>query len=120
MVQRNDQAITYTYDNAGNITQETFADGSHDDYTYDSYGELLTATDSSGATSFTYDALGDLTSVSYPNGQSLNYSYDSKAFSSRSSIKADTQSITSTIPWAVPGRCWMGRAIRSRHTAMTP
>ena len=54
-----------------------FADGSHDNFTYDAEGDMLTATDSSGTTKFTYNTQGSLASVTYPDGKSLTYAYNS-------------------------------------------
>src|SRR5262249_24116603 len=53
---RRDQLIRYTYDARGLVTRRTHADGSHEDYTYDDRGNLLTATDENGTTTYEYDA----------------------------------------------------------------
>ena len=44
-------------------------------YTYDSQGNLITATDPSGVTTLTYDSGDRLTGVAYPDGQSIDYTY---------------------------------------------
>ena len=48
------------------MTQETFADGSQTDFTYDARGNMLTATDASGTITMQYDSADDLTMISYP------------------------------------------------------
>ena len=69
--------ITYTYDEAGNITQietptQTISK------TYDALNRLKTVTDSQGTVTYDYDAVGRQTQISYPSSITTNYSYDSR------------------------------------------
>lgn len=70
------QAIQYTHNARGQLTRKSHADGSHEDYTYDNRGNLLTASDEHGTTTFQYDAGDRLTRVTYPNGRFLAYTRD--------------------------------------------
>ena len=45
--------------------------------TYDSFGNLVTATDSTGTTTLSYDSANRLTEILYPDGLFLKYTYDS-------------------------------------------
>jgi RHS repeat-associated protein len=73
---RNGAVISYTRNAAGQVTRRAFADGTHQDYTYDARGNLLTAADPTGTTTFAYDAGDRLTRVTYPGGRFLAYTYD--------------------------------------------
>ncbi len=74
------QAIGFVYNSQGLVTTENFADGSSYSYTYDSRGNLLTATSTSGTIRFQYgDSVNPdlLTEVDYPSGQYLKFAYNS-------------------------------------------
>ena len=74
----NGQPIQYTYNTAGQIATESFSNGSQYAYTYDAFGKMLTATDSTDTTTFTYDPVTQLmTEVLYPTGMYLKFSYNS-------------------------------------------
>jgi YD repeat-containing protein len=75
-VNRNGQAIASAYNANGQLKQETFPDGGSFAYTFDSHGNLLTATDATGATTFTYNAADELTNVTYPDGTFLLFTLD--------------------------------------------
>ena len=68
--------MTYTYNAAGQVTQQTFPDGSHTDFTYDSHGNLVTAMDAAGVIILTYDAADRLTRIDYPDGMFLQFTLD--------------------------------------------
>ena len=65
-------------------------------YTYDTQGNLITATDGTGVTTLTYDTGDRLASVTYPNGQSLNYTYDTVGRRSQMVVKQGS-SVTQTV-----------------------
>jgi YD repeat-containing protein len=74
---------TYTYDDAGRVTQKTEADpAGHDTsrtwrYGYDSAGHLTsTTTPDNAATTQHWNTAGDLTTVTQPNGLTVQYTYD--------------------------------------------
>ncbi|BGE87347.1 hypothetical protein Ms3S1_37830 [Methylosinus sp. 3S-1] len=72
---------TFTYDAKGNLLTETVASGSSSStrsYTYNTFGQVLTATDPLGrVTKYAYDAMGNLTSETNPRGHVTAYtSYD--------------------------------------------
>ena len=80
IINANGQAISETYNNLGELTSEEFGGGVQDTYTYDSHGNLLTATGADGTTTFVYgdpDLPDLITEVTYPNGMFLQYSYGS-------------------------------------------
>jgi RHS repeat-associated protein len=61
-------AVTYSYDAAGQVTAMTDGTGSSS-YTYDTFGELATATNGAGNTvTYGHDGDGNQTSVTYPLG----------------------------------------------------
>jgi RHS repeat-associated protein len=73
---RKGAVISFTRNAAGQVTRRSFADNTHQDYTYYPNGDLHTATDASGTTTFAYDAGDRLTRVTYPDGRFLEYTYD--------------------------------------------
>jgi len=73
---RRDQAVGFIYNAAGQVTRQTFPDGSHTDFTYDARGNLRTATDATGTVTFAYDAADRLTRVDYPGGTFLQFTLD--------------------------------------------
>ncbi len=73
---RRGHVIGFTRDSAGHITQQSFADGSHLDYTFDARDRLLSMTDETGTTTFTYDTKDRLTKAAYPGDRLLQFSYD--------------------------------------------
>ena len=68
--------VSIQWDSDGNLTRKSYADGTHVDYTYDTRGNLTSATDSTGTTTFTYYANDYLTRIDYPGGQWLAFTYD--------------------------------------------
>ena len=71
-------------------------------YTYDSHGNLLTATDATGTTTFTYDPTTEhADEVAYPNGTSLTFSYNAAGQRSKWWIRPASRRITATIPRAI-------------------
>ena len=73
----NGETITYTYDEAGNITHietptQTISK------TYDALNRLTSVTDDQGTTTYAYDAIGRQTQITYPNGVTTSYTYDSR------------------------------------------
>ena len=76
-INRDGQAIGYTYYPNGLMASETFPGGSQDTFTYDSQQNLVSMTDSTGTTTFAYDAADQLTKVTYPGGSFLEYTYNS-------------------------------------------
>lgn len=74
----NGDVVTWTYDNANQLTREQRGgDDSYDmNYTYDSVGNRSTKVDSSGTTTYTYDAANELTAATDPGSDITTYSYD--------------------------------------------
>jgi RHS repeat-associated protein len=72
---------TFTLDPSdGNVTRRTDPDGLHEDWTYNSAGQVLTDTDRNGhTTSYAYDSYGQLTTITYPGAGSpqVRIAYDS-------------------------------------------
>ena len=72
--------LSYTYDDAGNLTSTTSsnAGGTENTYTYDALNRLETVVSpiSTNPTSYSYDANGNLATVSTSNGVTHTYSYD--------------------------------------------
>ena len=67
-INRDGQAIGYTYNSQGLLTSETFPDGSQDTFTYDGHENLVSMTDSTGTTTFAYHPADRLIKVTYPDG----------------------------------------------------
>lgn len=69
----------YVYDSKGNKTRVTTPDGNFSDYTYDSAGNVLTATNYPNGipstTSYTYDLNNRLLSVKSPKAEITEYTY---------------------------------------------
>jgi RHS repeat-associated protein len=60
---------TYTLDTHGNVLRRTDPDGLHEDWTYNTAGQMLTDTDRNGhATTYHYDAYGRPDQVTHPAG----------------------------------------------------
>jgi RHS repeat-associated protein len=75
----NSNTTTFSLDSHGNVLEEFQPGGVHEEWTYNSAGEVLTATDGNGnTTTFTYNSLGQLTTVSEPGPGSptVHYGYD--------------------------------------------
>jgi len=71
-----ERTTTYVWED-GNLVRVEYPDETFGIYTYDGYGQLLTATDATGHTTrFTYDAYGDLIEVRSPEGRTTHYHYD--------------------------------------------
>ncbi|MFO0805474.1 MAG: RHS repeat-associated core domain-containing protein [Gemmataceae bacterium] len=73
---RRNQATLRTFDADGRIIRAEYADLPATDFTYDTRGNLLTATDSRGTITLAYDAANRLTRVDYPGGRFLAFTYD--------------------------------------------
>ena len=77
---RRGQTLTYTYNAAGQVLTKDDSTTSGVDYryTFDAFGNLTSATDSSGTMSMTYDPATDLmTRITYPGGRFFTFEYDS-------------------------------------------
>ncbi|MBX3436644.1 MAG: PD40 domain-containing protein, partial [Planctomycetaceae bacterium] len=83
VVDRRGNVIGFTYDAQGQLLRKDFEDGSFQEYTYDSRGNRLTASDNGSVIEMEYDALDRMTRVAYPNGRFLEFTYD--AFGRRTS-----------------------------------
>ena len=71
------QTITInSYDNRGNITSITGANGVTKLMTYDQRNRLLTESINGATNTYTYNASGDLLQVAFANGYILNLNYD--------------------------------------------
>jgi len=72
----------FTYDLSGNVTQVSRTIGSNTqswNYTWNSFGEVLTATDPLGkVTTNTYDTKGNLLTTKTPLGNTTTFTYDTK------------------------------------------
>jgi RHS repeat-associated protein len=79
MTDFNGNTTTFTLDSKGNVTRRTDPDTLHEDYTYNSAGQVLTDSDRNGnTTTYTYDSKGRLSTVTYPGTGSptVHYGYD--------------------------------------------
>jgi RHS repeat-associated protein len=73
----NGNTRTYTYNDAGQITQVTWPDTTYLAFTYDADGNMLTATNRRGeTTTYTYDEDGNLTGASQTDAGPASYDYD--------------------------------------------
>ncbi|MFZ4572825.1 MAG: RHS repeat-associated core domain-containing protein [Phycisphaerales bacterium] len=71
------QTMGYAYNSAGQVTRQTFVDGTFNDYGYDARGNLVTITEPGTlVTTMQYDSGDRLTRVEYPNGRFLAFTYD--------------------------------------------
>ena len=77
IINANGQVTSYTYNAAGPDHRRNAGRRHHYTFTYDTHGNLITATDAAGTITLTYDSGDRLTEVAYPNGQSLTYTYNS-------------------------------------------
>ena len=81
----NGQTVLYSYDSAGRLLTETDEDGANTtetEYSYDSAGHVLTETLVSGGqsetTSYAYDASGNLIQEIDPDGRVTTFAYNSQ------------------------------------------
>jgi RHS repeat-associated protein len=100
--------IDYAYDAKGNLTRITYEDGTHEDFTYDSVGNVLSWTNRRGQTvTYAYDASGQLTSKDYPDTPGVIdyvYTYDA----ARNFLSATDASGTTTFAYQ-PTTDWLTR-----------
>jgi RHS repeat-associated protein len=74
---RSNRANTAIYNSNYQLTQQTYADGSAINYTYDpTTGQLTAITDNTGSTTIDYDLLNRHYSIAYANGRSVEYTYN--------------------------------------------
>ena len=79
-IEQNGDPVNYQYNAQGLVTEESFADGTSESFTYDAQGNMLTAETFdatgtlTGTTTLTYntdaqgqDIGGELASITYPN-----------------------------------------------------
>ena len=73
----NGQSLTYTYDSNGNMRTATDALGHRTTYSYDALNRLIESRDPmSGVTRFQYDKADRVTSVTDPRNNTTSYAYD--------------------------------------------
>lgn len=81
-VDPNGNQTSFQYDASGNVTQVSrIVNGvaQNLNFTYNTFGEVLTSTDPLGkTTTYTYDSKGNLLTMKTPLGNTTTYSYDSK------------------------------------------
>jgi len=77
----NGDSVSYTYDNQGRLTNETYEDNRQISYAYDNSGNLGSVTDSAiGTTKYSYDLTDRLSRMEQRSGstiRSIDYRYDS-------------------------------------------
>lgn len=113
---------TWTYDNNLNVTQSTDGLGHPTDYTYDSAGNVLTATNATGTITFTYNSFGQvLTRTDQMSGVTTNtYNSTGNLLTSKDALNntttltydsrgqlltvTDARNKTSTFTWDTSGR----------------
>src|SRR5262249_16131749 len=72
-------ATNHKYNTAGQVIEADFADGTRETYTYDSRGNLLTATNTNGTITYKYQngtAPDLVTEIDYPGGLFLKFAYN--------------------------------------------
>jgi RHS repeat-associated protein len=70
------ETITYDYNDAGQITNQTSSTSGTVSFTYTQEGAVETMTDSTGTTTYRYDDSNRLEGIDYPDGNSISYEYD--------------------------------------------
>ncbi len=76
-INRRGQVLAYEYNSAGQVTRQTFDDGSFIDLAYDVRGNLRTVVEPDNRlTAYDYDLADRLTKVTYPEGRFLDFTYD--------------------------------------------
>ena len=87
--------VTFTYDDAGNLTQHNYTDGTIYDYAYDDANRLLTADGltaaydergllvESNGLNITRDVVGRIETITYAAGKTVTYTYDNRGLLSQ-------------------------------------
>ena len=75
-VDANGVPIQYVYNQQGNITEEDLPDGSKETFTYNTVGEVVSATNALGSDSIEYNSTNEITKITYPNGMFLQFTYN--------------------------------------------
>ncbi|NJN12549.1 MAG: hypothetical protein HC815_33155 [Richelia sp. RM1_1_1] len=72
-------SIDYNYDDKGNLSGITYADGSSETYSYNDKGEVtISVNRRDEAIDYTYDSRGLLTKKEFADGTEANFEYDSR------------------------------------------
>jgi RHS repeat-associated protein/uncharacterized repeat protein (TIGR01451 family) len=72
-------ATRYSYDSSGNLQSTTYADGTHEDWSYDPEGNAETWQNRRGhETFYTYDNDGRVTAKYFADGAMTDYAYDTR------------------------------------------
>jgi RHS repeat-associated protein len=72
----NGNTTLHSYESIFGLTQSIYPDSTVKTFSYDSVGNVLHATDGHGTTTFTYDAVYQLIGVDYPDQSSISFEYD--------------------------------------------
>jgi YD repeat-containing protein len=95
IINRRGQTLRVTYDAAGRVSSQTFADGRRVTIHYDQNGNLKQVSDGNQTADYFYELPGkprSLTRVAYSNGRELSYEYD--GFNRRIKTEDHTGNIT--------------------------
>lgn len=69
----------FVLDSLGNVTSQSYPDGSSQSYAYGASGLPTSHTDAKGQkTLYTYTSSGQLSSITYPDGSTANYAYNAE------------------------------------------
>ncbi|MEX0834364.1 MAG: RHS repeat-associated core domain-containing protein [Actinomycetota bacterium] len=75
-VMRGPDVFSYNYDQASNVTERVYPDGTTIDYAYNDDEQLETVTTGAKVTTYSYDAAGNIEETELPNGAIEERSYD--------------------------------------------
>lgn len=134
MIDRNGRRSSYTYDSIGNVLSVTWYDESDDatpfytvSYSYDDYGQLISAVSPEAEYRMTYDASGQIKtlSVDYPwaeNFDQFTFTYEYNAMGSVTSL-TDSTGVTTTSTYdsrnRLASRTWEGAGLEQIIVDMT-
>ena len=102
----NGSETTYEYDNAGNMTKSTMANGTQSiSYQYDQLNRPIKYTDALGKSeTYIYSNAGDMTSKKDRNGITTSYTYDALHRLTRESVTKDGKTDINTYTYSLTGQ----------------
>jgi RHS repeat-associated protein len=110
LVSGSDVVTQWTYDNDGNLTSATDANGNVTSYAFDDFGRMQSqASPVTGSTTYTYDATNNLVSTTDANGATTTRTFDALRRTLTASACSGSEEITWTYDDATAGRYGKGR-----------